>query len=115
MSLIYPLNAVITSDEALAAEYDQHALSAFLTSGALRPDAFSSLVSQGARFEAIVTVNGEYAVEVKKWTKNMARGLNVKTKVLNVDIPERLVLTEAVKKIHLAFNPSAYGMTAAGG
>jgi hypothetical protein len=115
MSNIYPLKAVITSNELLAAEYDQSAISAFMTSGALRPDAFVELVSQGARFDTVVTVNGERKDEIKGLLEKSNRTFFTRPKIIDVTIPSSLVLTEAVRNIQLAINPEIYGMTAAGG
>jgi hypothetical protein len=114
MSRIYPLKAVITSNELLAAEYDQNALSAFLTSGALKPSAFESLVVTGARFETVVTVNGEGKDLIQRLKKSNPDTMG-KVKLLDVVVATGLVLNEAVRAIQTAINPDVFGMTAAGG
>jgi hypothetical protein len=114
MSNIYPLKAVITTNELLAAEYDQNAISAFLTSGALTPDAFVNLFTTGARFETVVTVNGEGEDQIKRLQKANPDILG-KVKLLDVAVPTSLVLSEAVRAIQIAINPEVFGMTAAGG
>lgn len=116
MALIYPLKVLVTTDDDLIAEYNQNAVSVFLTSGAMSPDEFDSLLQQGAQFSAVVTVNkGGTDLFPKSPKDGVRRNLPKQCAISNVAILPTLALTEAVRLIHKEIDPSVYGMSAVGG
>jgi len=59
MAGIYPLKPVITSNAALGAIYDDHPTSVYYISACMTPQAAVALLDEGAKFQALVLLNGE--------------------------------------------------------
>lgn len=102
MTAYYPLKAVVTSNSALAADYNQHDISVFLTSGCLSPEEFGLLINGGAQFESVVLVDGAGEQLVKK----LADGSSPELTIDRVAIGDERSLDEAIKKIHSVFGCS---------
>lgn len=59
MNALYPLKPVITSNPSLTYEYNTHLTSAFLISACLTARQVAELLDNGAKFDALVLVDGE--------------------------------------------------------
>jgi hypothetical protein len=112
---LYPLNAIITSDPALPALYDNHPASVNLISACLTPQELDGLLNQGAIFQSVMFVNNEGEQLQGRLTPTNEQDDDVRFPVVHAIALDR-ISHESIPIIHSALGKRrARGFFAMGG
>ncbi len=103
MIQMYPLNMVVSNDEAFMKAYNSNDLSAFLMSQCCSTDNLKGMLEQGARFDSIACMDGEGSDLVKDCQAQDSWEMEFQPRVDQLKLDPSKTPAQLIEELHTMF------------
>jgi hypothetical protein len=107
MIQMYPLNLVVSNNEAFSRAYNSNETSIFMTSQCFDEGKLASMLEQGAKFNSIICVDGEGDEIVESLKANNEWDSEIQPCIQQYNVSPNKTINQLVQELHAIFTSTA--------